>query len=114
MIELRAPNRAKTITLQEEFETVMLPRHWQKRGLVSRKNSSAEIPYKRLAPKGTLPGGVDWRGTPATEFVKDQAACGSCWAFAATGALEAAHILATGTVYSLIDPREVFEHWIKQ
>lgn len=75
----------------------MLPRHGLKRGLVARgKQPSAAIPYKRLTPKGAVPGTVDWRGSLANDVVKDQAACGSCWAFGATGALEAAHYLATG------------------
>ena len=77
----------------------MLPRHSQKRGLVVRHSDSkphAALPYERLAPEGTLPGAVDWRGSLAESLVKDQAACGSCWSFAATGALEAAHLLATG------------------
>ena len=86
-------------SLQKEFEAVMLPRHSQNRGLVDRHSGGkphAEVPYKRLAPKGTLPGAVDWRGSLVDSVVKDQAACGSCWSFAATGALEAAHLLATG------------------
>jgi len=83
--------------MQEEFEAVMLPRHRHKRGLVGRnKDGAGKLPYKRLAPKGTLPGAVDWRGSAAESIVKDQAACGSCWAFGATGTLEAAHYLATG------------------
>ena len=74
----------------------MLPRHRHQRGLVARQPSSAELPYKRLAPRGRLPGAVDWRGSGADQYVKDQAACGSCWAFGASGALEAAYFLATG------------------
>eukprot|EP00955_Chlamydomonas_euryale_P006724 71613-Chlamydomonas_euryale.AAC.2 len=37
-----------------------------------------------------LPKSVDWRGTPVDQGVKDQGYCGSCWSFAATGAMEAA------------------------
>lgn len=88
------------MAFQEEFEAVMLPRHGQQRGLVAKRKASAAIPYTRLVPTGRIPGSVDWRGSPVNQVVKDQAACGSCWAFATTGVLEAAHYLATGQIFS--------------
>ncbi|CAL8467551.1 g7089 [Coccomyxa elongata] len=83
---------------QEEFEAVMLPRHGQGKGLVARRRGagSGELPYERLAPSWRLPTAVDWRGTGADGLVKDQATCGSCWAFGATAALQSAYWAATG------------------
>lgn len=44
---------------------------------------------------------VDWRAKGAVNPVKNQARCGSCWAFGATACTEAAHFIKTGTLLSL-------------
>lgn len=48
-----------------------------------------------------LPANVDWREHGAVTPVKNQGQCGSCWSFSTTGALEAMHHRATGTLTSL-------------
>jgi Papain family cysteine protease len=73
---------------------VMLPNHGRpKAGSLGDGLPEALEP---TAPEHRVPLAVDWRTTEADGPVKDQASCGSCWAFGATGAMQSAWFMATG------------------
>ncbi|KAH0794660.1 Clan CA, family C1, cathepsin L-like cysteine peptidase [Histomonas meleagridis] len=46
-------------------------------------------------------GSLDWREKGAVNDIKDQASCGSCWAFSAIQGAEGAYFLKTGKLLSL-------------
>nr|XP_043637029.1 cysteine protease Amb a 11.0101-like [Erigeron canadensis] len=67
-------------------------------------------PIKGSAPSGggsiagdasKLPKEVDWRNHNAVTPVKNQGQCGSCWAFAAVGAVEGINAIVTGQLVRL-------------
>ncbi|XP_023310816.1 cathepsin L-like proteinase [Anoplophora glabripennis] len=73
---------------------------------ISMLNSSRPIPDLKLKPlvdvdASAAPSAIDWRDKGVVSEVKNQGGCGGCWAFSATGAMEAAYAIKTGNHISL-------------
>ena len=51
--------------------------------------------------EGPWADGWDWRDHGAVTDIKEQGDCGACWAHSAVGAIEGAHYIKHGTLYSL-------------
>ena len=60
------------------------------------------------APEGlTIPTSVNWVSAGKVNAIKNQASCGSCWAFSATAAMESAHAIFFSTLPSLSEQQLV-------
>jgi cathepsin L/xylem cysteine proteinase len=103
-------NQFSDLTLEEYRAFNNLGRHSP--GILSPRKSSfddsttkaataTKLRRKERRKLQDLPDSVDWVEKGAIVPVKNQGMCGSCWAFSAIVAIEAAHYLDTGNLVSL-------------
>jgi len=70
-------------------------------------NNKTVIRKAPLNVATNLPASIDWRNKGAVNPVKDQAQCGSCWAFSTVASLEGRNAIKTGKLQSLSEQQLV-------
>ncbi len=90
-----------SLMTEEEFKQLMLTATPEIENLdvpSENGNGNGKVRNLQVAPLATS---LNWTALGKVTPVKGQGACGSCWAFSATGALESTYLINGGDTLSL-------------
>lgn len=83
-----------------------------RKGLMEQNESSGIFENKTLPVPRFAPSSIDWRKRGYVTPVKDQGSCGSCWAFAAIGAIEG-QLLRKGIKLTSLSSQQLLDCVVK-
>lgn len=75
------------------------------KGRAANRPLSEAVPGRELASVGENPQSKDWRTENVVTPVKNQAGCGSCWAFASTEVIESHYAIDAKTAPLVLAPQ---------
>ncbi|KAL3677323.1 hypothetical protein R1sor_027271 [Riccia sorocarpa] len=93
-------NRFADLTNEEYRKTYLGTRLDREKRALRRQQNPRRSRYESLDVKD-LPKSIDWREKGAVAPVKDQASCGSCWAFSAIASVEGINAIKSGSLIPL-------------
>jgi len=97
----RAEHGSAVYTYLSPFADLSPEEFSARNGFKFSPNAALEFPQAELLDTSNLPDNFDWRTKGAVNPVKNQAQCGSCWAFATVANIEGAGFAETGKLVSL-------------
>ena len=95
---------ANTFTVGTNFMSTWTAEEYKK--ILGFRGNATQAEPTILSTEG-IPAAKDWRSLGAVNAVKNQAQCGSCWAFSTTGAVEGADAIKTGSLKSFSEQQLV-------
>jgi cathepsin L len=102
IVEHNSFNRSYTLAMNKFGDLTSEQMKGTYCGYVARERNEETVVFSGI-PEAS----IDWIAKGAVTPVKDQGQCGSCWAFSATGAIEGACQIKTGTLVSVAEQQLV-------
>lgn len=110
---MQAVPKTATYKLAVNMFADMSPQEFKAKYLGRRGPASPETAEVHQVGQRVVPDSIDWVTKGAVTPVKNQAQCGSCWAFSTTGALEGLDFIHSGNLISMSEQQLMDCSWVQ-